>query len=41
MYIKIKDHNNVSGNNRENWPYFEQLDAILGTRPSSVPITLL
>ena len=42
-YIRtqIKDHNNVSGNNRENWPYFKQLDVILSTKPSSTPITLL
>lgn len=39
--VQIKDHNNVSGNNRENWTYFDQLDAILGTRPSSAPVTLL
>jgi len=41
MRIQIKDPNNVLGNNRENWLYFDQLDAILGTRPSSTPITLL
>ena len=35
------DHNNVSGNNRENWIYFDQLDSILGARPSSTPVTLL
>lgn len=39
--VQIKDHNNVSGNNRENWTYFDQLDAILGTQPSSAPVTLL
>ncbi|XP_065920375.1 zinc finger and SCAN domain-containing protein 29-like [Dysidea avara] len=40
-YRKIKDHNNVSGNDRENWEYFDQFDAILGTRPTSVPVSLV
>jgi len=34
-FLKIKDHNNVSGNNRENWEYFKKINAILGTRPTS------
>ena len=37
----MKDHNNGTGNNHESWPYFDQLDAILGTQPSSAPVTLL
>jgi len=37
----VKDHNNITGNNRENWSFFDQLDAILGTRVSSAPVTLL
>ena len=40
-YRKVKDHNNITGNNQENWPFFDQLDAILGTRASSAPVTLL
>ena len=31
----------MSGNNREHWPFFDQVDAILDTRPSSAPVTLL
>ena len=38
---QIKDHNNVSGNNRDNWEYFDDMDAILGTRPTSPPIALI
>ena len=34
IYMQIKDHNNLSENNRETWEYFEQFDAILGTRPT-------
>ena len=36
----MKDHN-ITGNNRENWEYFEEMDAILGTRATSVPVALV
>ena len=39
--VQIKDHNNVLGNNGENWVYIDQLNGILGTWPSSAPVTLL
>ena len=39
--LQIKDHNNISGNNRDNWEYFDELDAILGTRPTSAPVALV
>ena len=38
---QIKDHNDVSGNNKENWEYFDDMDAILGTKPPSPPIALI
>jgi len=34
----VKDHNNVIGNNQA---LLDQLNAILGTRPFSAPLTLL
>jgi len=39
--LQIKDHNNVSGNNRENQEYFDEMDGILGTRPTSAPVALV
>ena len=39
--LQIRDHNNVSGNNRDNWKYFDEMDAILGTRPTSAPVALV
>ena len=30
----------ISGNRREDWKFFEQLDAILGIRTSSAPVLL-
>ena len=37
--VQIKEHNNVSRKNRENWEYFGEMDAIPGTRPTSVSVT--
>ena len=31
--MQIKGHNNISGNNREDWEYLDDMDAILGIRP--------
>jgi len=39
--LQIKDHNNVSSNNRENWKYFDEMDAILGTGPTTAPVALV
>ena len=41
LHVQIKDHNNVSGNNRENREYFDEMDGILGTRPTSAPVALV
>ena len=39
--FKVKDSNRVSGKQRTTCPYFEELDAILGTRAASSPAILL
>ena len=41
---QVKDHNNISGNgnNREDyWEYFDEMDAILGTRLTSSSVALV
>ena len=38
---QIKDRNTISSNNRETWEYFDDIDAILGTRSTSSPIPLV
>ena len=35
-YRKAKDKNNQTGNNRHNSPFYNEIDAIIGTRPISV-----
>ena len=37
----MKDGNNISGTERKTCPFYDQLDAILGTRPASTPPVLL
>ena len=37
--VQIKEHNNVSRKNRENWEYFREMDTIPGSRPTSVSVT--
>ena len=37
----MRDGNNVSGTGRTTCPYYEELDAILGTRAASSPPVLL
>ena len=37
----MKDGNNISGTDRKACPFYNQLDAILGTRPASTPPVLL
>lgn len=36
-YKQIKDHNNRSGNNRETFEYYEDLDVVLGCKPNITP----
>ena len=40
-YKECKDHNSKSGNNRKVIDYFDELDAILGHRPSVFPSVML
>ena len=37
----MKDNNNVSGNGRSTCPFYDELDAILGTRAASSPPVVL
>ena len=37
----MKDSNRISGTARTICPFFEEIDAILGTRASSSPVVLL
>ena len=39
--LQVKDAHRISGNNRSTCPYFEEIDAILGTRAASSPAVLL
>ncbi|KYN14797.1 Uncharacterized protein C11orf61 like protein, partial [Trachymyrmex cornetzi] len=38
MYKKIKDHNSKSGNNRQTWQYYEQMEEIFGKKPWVKPL---
>ena len=40
-YRSIKDHNNKSGNDKKTWPFYDQMDAVLGHRPASDPPIVL
>ena len=40
-HIIVKDSNRVSGTDRQTCPYFDEIDAILGTRAPSAPVGLL
>ena len=40
-FIQVKDGNNVSGTDRKTCPFYDELDAILGTRAASSPPVLL
>ena len=40
-YRKVKDGNNKTGEDRKEWKYFEAIDDILGTRPSTKPEVLV
>ena len=37
----MKDGNTVSGTSRKTFPYYEEIDSILGNRAASRPPTLL
>ena len=41
MYHSIKDHNNKSGNDKKTGQFYEELDAILGHWPASIPPVVL
>ncbi len=40
-YKRVKDHNNKSGNNRETFTYYEELNEILGCRAKITPKTVI
>lgn len=33
-YKRVKDHNSQSGNNRESFEYFDEMDEVLGSKPN-------
>ena len=39
--MQVKDSNRVTGQGRSTCPFYEEIDAILGTRAASTPLTLL
>lgn len=40
-YRKIRDGNNITGNGRQEFVFYNALDSILGTRPASQPDTII
>lgn len=40
-YKEVKDHNNKSGNGRITFQFYQQMDSILGDKPSVNPINVL
>ena len=40
-YKKLKDGHDVSGNNRDNWPFYDRMDRVLGSRHSVQPPTII
>lgn len=40
-YTTVKDHNNVTGNDKKTCPFFHELDTVLGHRPASAPTLVL
>ena len=40
-YRKIRDGNNITGNNRQDFVFYNALDSVLGTRPASQPDTII
>ena len=41
MYKKVKDSNNRSGRGRKSCKFFDDLDAVLGSRPAMQPPTVV
>ena len=41
FYKDLKDGHNRSGFNRDNWPYYDLIDAVLGDRPATRPQSLV
>ena len=41
LCVQVKDSNRISGRGRISCPFFEEIDAILGTRAASQPPALL
>lgn len=40
-YKRVKDHNKRSGNNRETFAYFEDMDAVMGCKPNITPVNVV
>ena len=40
-YKRVKDHNSRSGNNRETFEYYEEIDVVLGCKPNITPKSVL
>ena len=40
-YKRVKDHNSRSGNDRETFEYFEEIDEVLGCKPNIAPKRIL
>ena len=40
-YCKVRNGNNVSGTDRHSCPFYDDFDAILGTRAATQPVQLL
>ena len=36
-YKRVKDHNSRSGNNRESFEYYDEMDEVLGSKPNITP----
>ena len=41
FYKHVKCGHEKSGYNRDNWPYFDLIDAVLGDRPSTMPVYVI
>ena len=40
-YRNIRDGNHITGNNRQDFVFYNALDSVLGTRPASQPHTII
>lgn len=38
---QTKDNNRQTGNKRKNWPFYREINTIVGTRASSEPVVVL